>query len=236
MRHHSISERIFHSLLAVFVFSTAAVSAEEQIVFQHSFGGPESSALDSSPVDSAMDSAGWAYAHPSLRADGTFGGGAGHTRNAYLTFAPEPGHIYTYTVKLEIGNPLADGSKDAQDWVSIGLSDKAGKGIFPMSSQCGISLRRDGHGQIFIRKEAGNMINGKPDSYSVEVVHGPPIATLGVVLDTTGDTWRVIYQIDGEEMATGAFGAKPDIHFLGFGQLGATEGKLRELKLTQRNP
>lgn len=206
-------------------------SAEETVIIHHSFGGSPDAPLSDLPVDKSKDSGGWAYAHESILADGKFGVGKGHTRNAYLPFTPEPGHIYTCTLKLMISNPLDDGSKDSTDWAAIGLSDKPGKGLLPLSSACSLLLRRDGRGQINLRGESGNP--NSDDNHSAKVIHGATTATLGLVLNTTGSDWEVTYQVDGEDVGTRIFQTKPEIQFLGIGQTGTAEGRFIELKLTQ---
>lgn len=209
-------------------------SAEETVLIHHSFGGSPDSALSDSPVDNSKESSGWAYVHESILADGKFGVGKGHTRNAYIPFSPEPGHIYTCTLKLEISNPLDDGSKDSKDWAAVGLSDKPGKGLLPLSSACSLLLRRDGKGQVNLRGESGNP--NSDDNHSAKVVRGATTATLGLILNTTGNDWEVTYQVDGEDVGTRIFQTKPDIQFLGIGQTATAEGRFIELKLTQKDP
>lgn len=227
--------RILLSILAaVCLLPVRCAFAEESVMIHHSFGGSPEAALSDSPVDSSKDSSGWAYAHESILADGKFGVGKGHTRNAYLPFSPEPGHVYTCTLKLEISNPLDDGSKDSTDWAAIGLSDKSGKGLLPLSSACSLLLRRDGKGQINLRGESGNPNND--DNHSAKVIHGATTATLGLILNTTGNDWEVTYQVDGEDVGTRIFQTKPEIQFLGIGQTATAEGRFIELKLTQAEP
>jgi len=221
-------------LAASALFPVLCASAEESVMIYHSFGGSPDAALSDSPVDSSKDSSGWAYAHESILADGKFGVGKGHTRNAYLPFSPEPGHIYTCTLKLEISNPLDDSSKDSTDWVAIGLTDKPGKGLLPLSSACSLMLRRDGSGQVNLRGESGNPNND--DNHFAKVIHGATTATLGLILNTTGSDWEVTYQVDGEDVGTRIFQTKPDIQFLGIGQTATAEGRFIELKLTQTEP
>ncbi len=218
-------------LAAASLLPVLLASAEETVIIHHSFGGSPDAALSNSPVDSSKDSGGWAYAHESILADGKFGMGKGHTRNAYLPFSPEPGHIYTCTLKLEISNPLDDGSKDSKDWAAVGLSDKPDKGFLPLSSACSLLLRRDGKGQINLRGESGNP--NSDDNHSAKVIHGATIATLGLILNTTGNDWEVTYQVDGEDVGARVFQTKPEIQFLGIGQTGTAEGRFIELKLTR---
>lgn len=223
-----------HFLLSVILWLPALrVAAEETLIYQHAFGGSPDAALDASPVDSARDSADWVHAHPSIHADGKFAAKTG-PRNAYLPFIPEPGHIYTYTVKLEINDPLADGSKESQDWVAIGFGDKPSRSIFVLSSTCSLLLRRNGEGLIHFRSDPSGEDGEKKDHQ--KVARGATIATLGIVLDTSGKEWTVLFQIDGEEMGSRTFATAPDIQFLGIGQLGAVGGKISELKLTQKSP
>jgi len=203
-------------------------------MIHHSFGGSPDAALSDSPVDSSKDSSGWADTHESLRADGMFGVGKGQTRNAYIPFSPEPGHIYTCTLKLEISNPLDDGSKDSTDWAAIGLSDKPGKGLLPLSSACSLLLRRDGRGQVNLRGESGNP--NRDGNHSAKVIHGATTATLGLILNTSGNDWQVTYQVDGEDVGERVFLTKPEIQFLGIGQTGTAEGRFIELKLTRTEP
>jgi len=221
-------------LAAASLLIVLRASAEETVLARHSFGGSPDATLSDSLVDSSKDSSGWAYAHESILADGKFGVGKGRTRNAYLPFSPEPGHIYTCTLKLEISNPLDDGSKDSKDWAAVGLSDKPGKGLLPLSSACSLLLRRDGKGQVNLRGESGNPNND--DNHSAKVIHGATIATLGLILNTTGNDWEVTYQVDGEDVGARVFQTKPEIQFLGIGQAGTTEGRFIELKLTRTDP
>ncbi len=221
-------------LAAVCLIPVPGMSAEETTLIHHSFSGSPDAALSSSPVDSSKDSSGWAYAHESIFADGKFGVGKGHTRNAYLPFSPEPGYIYTCTLKLEITNPLDDGSKDSTDWAAVGLSDKTGNRLLPLSSACSLLLRRDGKGQINLRGEPENPASD--NKHSAKVVSGASVATLGLVLNTTGNEWEVTYQVDGEDVGTRIFKTKPEIQFLGIGQNGTAEGRFLELKLTQAKP
>lgn len=221
-------------LAAVCLLPVPRVFAEETVMIHHSFGGSPDAALSDSPVDSSKDSSGWAYAHESILADGRFGVGKGITRNACLPFIPEPGHIYTCTLKLEISNPLDDGSKDSKDWAAIGLSDKPGKGLLPLSSACSLLLRRDGKGQINLRGESGNP--NRDDNHRAKVIHGATTATLGLILNTTGNDWEVTCQIDGGDVGTRIFQTKPEIQFLGIGRTGTAEGRFIELKLTQAEP
>jgi len=225
---------LLSTLAAVCLLPVPRVSAEESVIIHHAFGGSPDAALSDSPVDSSKDSSGWAYAHESILADGKFGVGKGHTRNAYLPFTPEPGHIYTFTLKLEISNPLDDSSKDSTDWAAIGLSDKPGKGLLPLSSACSLLLRRDGRGQVNLRGESGNP--NRDANHSAKVIHGATTATLGLILNTTGSDWEITYQIDGEDVGTRIFQTKPEIQFLGIGQTATAEGRFIELKLTQAQP
>lgn len=227
--------RILLSLLGVVcLLPVPCVSAEETVIIHHSFGGSSDVALSASPVDSSKDSSGWAYAQESLRADGMFCGEKRHSRNAYLPFSPEPGHIYTCTLKLEISNPLDDGSKESKDWAAIGLSSNPGRNLLPLSSVCSLLLRRDGKGQVNLRGESEN--SNSDDKHSAKVVHGATTATLGLILNTTGNDWEVIYQVDGEDVGMRTFQTKPDIQFLGIGQIATAEGRFIELKLTRNDP
>jgi hypothetical protein len=95
-------------------------------------------------------------------------------------------------------------------------------------------LRRDGKGQVNLRGESGNPNNG--DKHSAKVVHGATTATLGLILNTTGNDWEVTYQVDGEDVGTRIFQTRPEIQFLGIGQTGTAEGRFIELKLTRNDP
>ncbi len=212
----------------VFLSLLTWASAQTTIYFED-FSGSRENSLNGVAPSIRPGSETWlaGTGEQSWKADGYTEGE--NDQNAFLSFSPEAGHIYT--LLFATGPTGGTGN-----WLGIGFTPSADvNGFFPGGlGAVAWMLVRDKRESV--NDGIGTFLG--PDTEDGEAFWAADgLVEASIVLDTSDDEWRVQWFVGSTLLREAAFvGENPEINYIAIGKFGDISGRFEYVSLTKTTP
>ncbi|HWA87934.1 MAG TPA: PEP-CTERM sorting domain-containing protein [Opitutus sp.] len=213
--------------LALFCVAAACASAQTTIYFDD-FSGSSSTDLTGTTPDISSGGATWIAdtGGSAWKADGSISNSG--ASNAFLSFAPSAGHVYTLSIDA---NPVNGNG----DWFAIGFSQLATvNSIYAggsVSASAWMLLRGDRTDDLetFLGPGTGDEVDFNPPD---DITLSPGSVNLKVILDTTGAQWTAEWVVNNVSIRQTTFDTNPTINYVGLGRWSTASGTVDNFTLT----
>ncbi len=222
------------ALLAILLTGVRPVSAQKtHTIYAEDFAGQASRHLDGvAPHVDHGPSATWTAGSQNVPGNGKGAGGGwwanGHTKvgnalgEAYLSFTPHPGHIYTLSANIKIqSDPVAP-------YYSLQMGFIGNPGTRSDLDQS------SGYAFVTISQHPYALLWTNPKLVFSQPPDKPGTNTVSIVLNTAGPQWTCNFILNGKSYGPATFKANPSIKAVGLGNTGGNvSGTFSKFSLTE---
>ncbi len=237
---HSISNKtllVIATLLAILIIGGKPVLAQKNhTIYADNFTGKAGHHLDgTAPRVDHGPSATWTAGSQNVPGNGKGSGGGwwanGHSQvgfalgEAYLSFTPQSGHIYTLSVNVELqSDPVAP--YYALQLGFLGNPDTKSD-LNQSSGYAFVTISQNPYAVLWTNSKS--VFNQPPDK--------PGTNAVSIILNTTGPKWTYKFILNGKSFGPATFKTNPSIKAVGLGNTGGkVSGKFSNFRLTASVP